>query len=372
MDTDRPTRRLAFLLPDLTGGGAERVALTLIGDFIDRGYQVDLLLMRRSGDLLDVVPPSVRIVDLRAPKVRDVLWPLVRYLRTERPDGLQVMMWPLTVVGVLGHRLARSKARLVLSDHTTLSRHNAHLGRIATRAMRASIRLCYPLADARVIVSERSADDLAALSGLPRSSIEVVYNPVVALPADDAAPPDWGSGARILTVGNLKLEKNHELLIRAFARLAADRPASLVIVGEGDRRAGLEQLARDLDVAERVRLPGYLVNPWGYYRSADLFVLSSDYEGFGLVLVEALRCGLRVVSTDCEAGPREILADGRYGTLVPPGDADALATAMLTALDAPVDAQAQMARAEQVSGSSASDRHLQLMLGAAGAPADRV
>lgn len=348
----------------MRGGGAERVALTLIEEFVAQGHAVDLVLMNRSGELLELLPPSVRVFDLHARKIRDGLWPLVRYLRTERPAGLQVLMWPLTVVGVAAHRLARSKARLVLSDHTTVSRHNAHLGRIATLGMRASIRLCYPLADARVIVSERSADDLAALSGLPRSSIEVIYNPVVALPASDAATVDWGPGARILTVGNLKPEKNQALMIRAFAKFAATRTASLIIVGEGDQRADLEHLARKLDITDRVQFPGYVLNPWGYYRSADLFVLSSDYEGFGLVLVEALRCGLRVVSTDCEAGPREILGDGRYGALTPPGDLDALAAAIGASLDAPLAREAQMARAEAVSGRGASDRHLRLMLDA--------
>jgi glycosyltransferase involved in cell wall biosynthesis len=316
-----------------------------------------------------LLPPGVRIVDLHAPRIRDVLLPLRRYLRRERPDALQISMWPLTVIGILAHRLARSKARVVVSDHIALSRQYA-LGKLASKLMGLSIRLFYPKADARVIVSSQAADDMARLSGIPRDSIETIYNPV-------AAPPDlvepgpeiealWaGPGARILTVGSLKEQKNHALLIRAFARLSRDRPAKLMILGEGELRPVLEALAEAEGVRDLVLMPGFATEPWPFYASADLFVLSSDYEGFGLVLVEAMRSGLKVVSTDCEAGPREILADGEYGRLVPCGDVEALAGALAEALDAPVDRDALAARAEEISGQSASDRYLALMTGSA-------
>jgi glycosyltransferase involved in cell wall biosynthesis len=276
-------------------------------------------------------------------------------------------MWPLTVVGILAHRLARSKAKLVVSDHIALSKQYA-LGRAGSRLMGLSIRLFYPKADARVIVSARAADDMARLSGIARDSIETIYNPVAAPPTlvQPSAEIEsmWGdAGARILTVGSLKEQKNHALLIRAFARLSRQRPARLMILGEGDLRADLETLARAEGVGDRVVMPGFAADPWPFYASADLFVLSSDYEGFGLVLVEAMRSGLKVVSTDCEAGPREILADGRYGLLVPCGDSEALAQAMIEALDAPADRASLAARAEEISGQGAADRYLELMTG---------
>jgi glycosyltransferase involved in cell wall biosynthesis len=112
-----------------------------------------------------------------------------------------------------------------------------------------------------------------------------------------------------------------------------------------------------------VLLPGFAANPWPYYAAADLFVLSSDYEGFPLVLIEALRSGLPIVSTDCESGPREILEGGSYGTLVPVGDAQALARALSEALASQHDPQALRARAEMLSGQSTSDRYLELMSG---------
>jgi glycosyltransferase involved in cell wall biosynthesis len=137
-----------------------------------------------------------------------------------------------------------------------------------------------------------------------------------------------------------------------------------MILGEGALRRELEILAGELGVGGQVLLPGFAADPWPYYASADLFALSSDYEGYPLVLIEALRSGLPVVSTDCESGPREILDGGRYGTLVPVGDEQGLAEALWGGLAGRHDAAALRARAEALSGQSTSDRYLELMLGA--------
>jgi glycosyltransferase involved in cell wall biosynthesis len=358
--------RIAFLLPDLGGGGAERVALTLLEDFAARGHEVDLVVMRRHGELVGEVPPSVRLVDLAAARIRNVVQPLSRYLRERRPDALQVSMWPLTIAAIIARRLARSPARLVVSDHTALSKHYAGNPR-ALRLLKATTRLFYGCADARIVVADAAADDLARLSGLGRDQFEVIYNPVFA--RDAATTPGiealWDAAdGRIINVGNLKVEKNQALLIRAFARVRKARAARLMILGAGGLEAELRQLARSLGVADDVVLPGFAADPWPYYASADLFVLSSDYEGYPLVLIEAMRSGLPVVSTDCETGPRVILDGGRYGRLVLVGDERALADAMLAELDQPTDAARLRERAEQISGKGTADRYLELLLGA--------
>lgn len=360
--------RLAFLLPDLGAGGAERVALRLAGDFIAAGHPVDILLLRREGALLPLVPEGARIVDLGAARIRDALRPLARYLKAERPHALQALMWPLTSLAVVARALAGTETRLVLAEHTTLSRHYGHFGRARRALLRASLRLFYPRAEALVTVSQGSARDLADLSGLPEKRFEVIYNPVRIPEAPRQAKAPGGTPI-ILTVGSLKAEKNHALLIRAFARLAASRSARLVLVGAGPVESELRALAEREGVADRVDFAGFTTDPSPFYAAADLFVLSSDYEGYPLVLIEALGAGLPVVSTDCESGPREILDGGRIGRLVPVGDAAALASAMAETLDSPSDPQALRARAEALSGQSTSDRYLALMLGPAGAQA---
>jgi glycosyltransferase involved in cell wall biosynthesis len=355
-----------MVLPSMGGGGAERVALTLIEGFVARGHEVDLVLAEARGELLALVPPGVRIIDLRAPRLRHAILPLARYLRREKPDVVQVSMWPLTIAGILAKSLARSPARLVVSDHAILSRHYAHSA-VARTVLRWTTRWLYPAADHRVLVSAWAADDLAALSGIDREKLEIVHNPI-SPPASIATNPEverkWGNGApRIITVGALKDEKNHALLLHAFARLGGHPAALLMIVGEGTLRAGLEDLAKELGIADRVRMPGFSADPWPFFASADLFVLSSDHEGFGLVLVEAMHAGLRLVSTDCAGGPRDILDGGSYGRLVPPGDADALAEAMAAALQEPANPERMRARAIEFAGPSQLARYEELLLG---------
>lgn len=358
--------RISILIPDMRGGGAERVAQILIDGFIERGHKVDLVLAQAKGELLPFLPPSVRIFDLKAARFRSALSPLVRYLRAERPDALQVSMWPLTVIGVIAHRLSGSRARLVLSDHGILSRHYAG-SPMAMAGLKATMRLFYPLADARVAVSAGGAEDAARLSNIPGDRFTVIPNPIPAPPGaietSSGIERLWaGNEPRILAVGSLKRAKNHALLIRAFAQLAATRPAKLMILGEGELRRELEELARSLGVGDRVLMPGFAADPWPYYASAGLFVLSSDFEGFGNVLVEAMHAGLPVVSTNCPAGPAEILGHGRYGTLVPCGDADLLASAIAEAIDRKFDASLLKQRAQEFRPERAVESYLRLLL----------
>jgi len=363
---------VSLLLPDLGGGGAERVALTLANAFAARGQRVELLLMRRSGALLPLLRPEVEVVDLAAPKIRAVPPRLARHLRRSRPRALLVFMWPLTVAAVLARTLARTDTRLVLSDHSTLSRQYGSPR--SQRLLRWTVRAFYPRAEVRAIVSEDAADDLARLTGLPRASITVLHNPLalppLPLPRSTRAEQDWrGTGRRILTVGSLKPEKQHDCLLRAFARLPGS--PSLMILGGGDLLASLEALAEELGIADRVAFPGFTADPWPHYASADLFVLSSRFEGLPLVLVEALHAGLPVVSTDCRSGPREILADGAFGALVPPGDEAALAAAMEAALQRPHDPEPGRRRAQLLGGEQPLCRFAEVLrVDARSVPAD--
>lgn len=356
-------RKIAIFLPNLGGGGAERVALSSAADLAAHGHRVDMLLVEAQGDLLPLVPDGVRIVDFKAHRLIASLPALVRYLREERPDTLHAVMWPLTIVAAVAHRLARSNAKLVVSDQNALSQSVP--GGLQRRLLKYTVRLFYPLADARVMCSAVAADDLASLSGIPRDSIEVILNPI-SPPERIASTPEiealWGEteGARLITVGSLKDQKNHALLLSAFAKVS-DRKSKLMILGEGDLRPRLARQAAKLGIAKRVIMPGFAIDPWPYLASADMFVLSSDYEGFPLALAEGMYAGLRIVSTDCVSGPAEMLDRGRFGRLVPCGDADALARAIDEALDEPPRAEELRARADAVAGSAMVRRYTELL-----------
>jgi glycosyltransferase involved in cell wall biosynthesis len=359
--------RFCLLLPDLRGGGAERVCLDLAGEFVAAGYEVDLVLMHRRGELLDLVPDGVRIVDLQARRARDVPLRLKRYLQESRPDCLLANLWPLTSIAVLSRLLARWKGRVIVVEHNTLSRQYAHWGLVHGLLLRASMIASYRFADKIVAVSAGVAKDVAQLAGLGLDQVVVVHNPIVqaravAPVALAMAEAMWCTpkGQRCLTVGSLKDQKNHALLLEAFARLPMPE-ARLMIVGQGQNESRLRALVQELGLEGRVILAGFHADPAPFYASADLFVLSSDHEGFGNVIVEALSFGLPVVSTDCPSGPAEILGQGRWGALVPVGDAPALAGAMAAALSAPVDRDALRARAADFAPEIAARKYLDLL-----------
>ena len=361
-------KRICILLPDLRGGGAERVAVNLANAFIRRGYAVDMVLLSAKGEFLPELLPEVHVVDLKVNRMRWAIFPLVRYLRSARPTAVLACMWPLTVIALWARVLARVHMRLVVAEHTTWSRDELLARPTVEWQIRSSMHRFFPKADGIVAVSEGAADDLARFAGLNRDSISTIYNPVVgealARPTvPPSEPQGWcvGEHRRILAVGTLKSIKDYATLLKAFAILRQRHDARLLILGDGECRSDLEAQARDLGVADSVSMPGFVNDPMPYFRHADLVVLSSTGEGLPTVLIEALAAGAPVVSTDCPSGPREILDDGTYGRLTPVGDAHALAEAMAASLTAQHDRNALMGRAQDFSIDKAAGRYLKLM-----------
>jgi glycosyltransferase involved in cell wall biosynthesis len=362
--------RLSLFVPSMRGGGAERVMLTLASEFARRGHGVDLVLASAEGPYLADVPETVRVVDLGSRRVVASLPALIRYLRRERPEAMLSAMGRVNVVALWARRLAGAKTRLVVSEHNTLSLATQGAASWRQRFMPWLEHLFYPWADGIVAVSSGVAEDLSQIARLPRGEIEVIYNP---FPVDEIARkaeeplehPGFEPGGPpvVLGVGRMMAQKDFPALLRAFARVRSVRPARLLILGEGEDRPRLEALARELGVAGDVLMPGFVENPYSYMRRSSVLVLSSAWEGLPSVLIEALACGCPVVSTDCPSGPREILADGRYGTLVPVGDDGAMAEGILSALDAPAEPGVLRARAAELCKDDVPDRYLKALTG---------
>lgn len=333
------SKRLALYLPSLRGGGAERVMVTLANGFFESGYEVDLVLAKAEGPYLDDVSEGVRVVDLKASRVIASLPGLVRYLRRERPVAMLAAMGHANVVAVVARSLARVPTQVVLSEHNNFSISMKTARSLRERTMLWFMRWAYPHAEGIVAVSCGVADDLAPNLGMPRSSIDVVYNPVVTdelyRRAEKPAEHPWlklGEPPVILSVGRLEPQKDFSTLLNAFAMIRQNHEVRLMILGEGSLRSALEAEVNCLGLGESVQFPGFVGNPYPVMRGSSLFVLSSAWEGFGNVLVEAMACGTPVVSTNCPSGPAEILEDGHWGRLVPVGDAVALAKAMVVTL----------------------------------------
>lgn len=333
---------IAFFLPSLAAGGAERVTLNLAQGIAERGLPVDLVLASAKGPFSDQVPSSVRVVDLRAGRVIRSLLPLSRYLKRERPRALLSQMDHANLVALWAAKLARQATPVVVTVHNTMSQATRHEGRLAASLWPPLLRTFYPWAAAVVAVSRGAANDLARTAGLDRNRVDVVYNPVI-MPTTMAltAPvPDhpWfapGQPPVIVGAGRLTSQKDFPNLIRAFASVRRTRPAHLLILGEGEDRPQLEALVGQMGLTADVSLPGFQENATAYIAASAVFVLSSAWEGLPTVLIEALAIGTPVVSTDCPSGPREILQEGRLGALVPVGDSAALAEAMIRTLDQP-------------------------------------
>ena len=205
---------------------------------------------------------------------------------------------------------------------------------------------------------------------MKKSRIQVIYNPVVTeylkSKCDTPTNHRWvdSDGYRVVVaIGKLIKRKDFSNLLTAFARLQSSHGARLIVLGEGRQRNRLLALARRLRIEKYVDLPGFVENPYPYLARADLFVLSSKNEALPTALIEALACGCPVVSTDCAYGPREILNDGEFGTLVPVGDPIALGDAMDEALRAPRRSEVLRERAAIFGADRAVDRYEELLVG---------
>lgn len=327
--------RIALFTVSLEVGGAERVLVTLANGFVRRGHTVQVVLMKPEGELRKELSPLVQVVDLHSYRAWRTVLPLARYLRCERPDALLSTLSQPNLVAILAKQLAHTSTRIVVREASTPTVEHGTARALKDRVVPALISKMYRRADAVVAVSRGVQADLLHLTRLPPQRVQLIYNPAISermreLSEEPIDHPWFVQGAPpvVLAVGRLVAIKGYDVLIRAFAQVRQQAEARLLILGEGDQRAELERLTRELGVADRVQMPGYEPNPFKYMRRAAVFVLSSRYEGLPNALIQAMACGRPVVATDCPSGPREILADGKYGLLVPVGDVDALADAI--------------------------------------------
>lgn len=367
-DAAPPRGRIALVFSSLRAGGIERARLALAEGFLARGLAVDLVVLDGAGELRPLVPAGAGVIDLGSRHARRSLPPLVRYLRRARPTAVLSSQTHVNVVAIAARALAGVPARLIVSEHIALDVATEYATRRRERWFPRLARLSYHRADGIVAVSHGAADRFAQATGLSRERVTVIYNPIVtpALAADAGRPvthPWFGERDRpvFLAAGRLVPQKDHRTLIDAFATLRARMPCRLVILGEGPERPALEALIRLRGIEDDVALPGFTLHPAAFMARADVFVLSSRWEGLANVLVEAMACGTPVVSTDCPSGPAELLDGGGLGSIVPVGDAAALAAAMEHAFQHPLAADVLRRRASEFSLDRSVDAYLAVL-----------
>ncbi len=357
---------IAFFLPNLYGGGAERVAVNLLEAMSVPDISLDLVLADAEGPLLKQIPNHVRLVNLASGRVLKAIPALSRYIKENKPLALVSHISHANVVAILARELAGTRTKLILVEHNTLTSTKSKLWR--SQFVPLFMKWLYPRADVVVGVSEGVAEDIKSQLGLDREKVNTIYNPVVNdklfLKAKSSLNHPWfekNSPPVFLAVGRLTEQKDFSTLIKAFALVRKRRLARLIILGEGEARAELEELIKILGINEDVSLPGFTDNPYAYMYNSNAFILSSRWEGLPTVLIEAMACGCPVVATDCPSGPKEILEAGKYGELVSIGDVTALSEAMLNVLDNPINSEILAERTQDFSFDKAVSKYLKLL-----------
>lgn len=311
----------------------------MIPELCRRGFLVDLLRVEKHGPYLDYASDHLNFVHLGRRHTMTCLGPLVEYLKMARPDVLFSDKDKANRVALLARAIAKSETKVVVRSGTIMSINLKNRSFIENVLHRLSMRYLYPKANAVIVPSKYARDDLSTLCPLAPEEIDVIPFPIV----DDSLcklskqplAHRWFVNKNtpvIVSVGELCGRKDHSTLIQAFSEVRKLQPCKLIIIGRGELDDKLQKMIDDYELREDIELVGFQANPYNYMARADLFVHTARFEGLGMVLVEALYLNTPVIATDCHGGPREILGDGAYGTLVPVADPKALAESILCAL----------------------------------------
>ena len=367
-----PRPRLAVLCAFSGDGGVERMVTNLCAEFAQY-VDVDLLALKISGGHARRIPPDVNLVALKSGHAWTSVREVAAYLRDQRPDAM------LVAKDRAGRAAVKARARAGLDDMPLFIRLGTNLSAALERKDALSrwlrvtpMRRLYPSATGVIAVSEGVRQDTVKVTGLPAARVHVIRNPVItprlAEQAAEAAPHLWLTEPRampvILGMGRLTRQKGFDTLLRAFASMRPQCASRLIILGDAPHavdRERLQQVIDELGIGEHVLLPGFQVNPYAWLARADLFVLSSAWEGSPNALTEALALGIPSLSTDCPSGPFEILDGGTFGPLVPVGDHRAMADAMLSTLRAPLPAARLREAVAEYRADLSAQRYLRLM-----------
>jgi len=340
--------KIAFFLPNLEGGGAERNVVNLLNNLNKEKYDLSIVLGKKEGAFIGEIPEYVSLVNfgLKSSYSLVLFLKLIKYFRQEKANIFVSAFPRFNIISLLARIFSGSKIKIIITEHTTFS-FLPLTAKVISHKLFARfplpvlIKSIYPKADAIICVSKGVAIDLCKFIHC-LDKIRVVYNPITNQKIKDLAEEEinhpWFFDSQIpiiLAIGRLAKTKDYPNLIGAFKKILDKMPANLVILGEGSEREKLEKLAYKLGLSNNIAFLGFQSNIYKYIKRASVFVLSSLQEGFGNVIIEAMACGTPVVSTDCLSGPREIIEHGKNGILVPVADKEILAMAIINVLNSP-------------------------------------
>ena len=323
-------KEISIFVYDLNLGGTEKVMVNLANYLASNGFQVTILMVASNRYLEKELSSNIQIVSFSKQRIIESFIPLLKYIKKNKINTFIANVWPLTVLTIAAGIFIRGfNKKVLLVEHCHLGREFSAFSSMFKFLQKISIMFLYRKSFKVIAVSEGVGSDLVDSKNVPAASVNVIQNPVAIEhnlnSTESTIISQWVAfrGAKLISVGNLKVQKNYPYLLRILAHLkSCNFHFKQLIVGEGPERKRLEELIVALDLTEEVILAGTRDSPIEHIKKADLFILSSRFEGFGLVIVEALAAGTTVVSTDCESGPAEILKDGKLGYLAPIDDVE--------------------------------------------------
>lgn len=324
--------KVILLLPSFRGGGAERIFIDLAGEFLARGYDAELVVLSDQGEYASELPEALPVKILGTNRASQSILKLAKLFRDERPKVIISAITHINILAVLAKLIANIRTVMVVTEHNPYAEEKRDLAKHIRLLLYFGSFVTYRLVDNVIAVSEDVRTSLLLSLKLNPKTVSVIHNPINILRVQklSTAPVELDSGLfQIITMGRLVNQKRHDLLIRAFCIVQREfTEATLLILGDGPLKNSLRDLACELGISHNVKFLGFQRNPFKFLARSRVFALSSDFEGFGNVIVEALALGVPVISTDCPGGPREILKGSEYGNLVPLGNIAALASAL--------------------------------------------
>lgn len=330
--------KILFILDVFEFGGAQRVLLNILR-FLNRSRFTPILtLLKGKGNYMKMLPQDVTVYNLNLKRARFGVFDLVRILKITRPHIVFSTVNYIDEVVNVALRVYTGSYKLILRSPNFPSQ-NIYKYPVYTRLIS---RWSYNRADMIVASTKAMKLDLLHIFDLPLEKVKLVHNPVdlqlisslSKKSIEEKLYTEWNDYIPvIISMGRLTEQKGFSYLIRAFKMVQNELPSKLVIIGDGTEKKYLKNLTESLGITEDVIFLGLQSNPYKYLINSDLFVLSSLWEGFPNSLVEAMACGIPVISTDCPSGPSEIITPGIDGLLVPPGNPEAMAFAISKVLN---------------------------------------
>lgn len=332
--TKNKKAKVSFLIPTLEGGGAERVFLTLANGLAERGFIVNLVVLDARGPYLSEVSSKVNLIMLHC-KIRQGFFKLAQHIKVYKPDFLVSALEHTNILAIVVGKLFKLNTKIIISER--VFKHKLAYKSISHFIFfRIFSKLTYPLSDHIIAVSKDLKDIILKNYKIKPEKVSVLYNPISGFQkkyTNDNKKLLIDYKPYILAAGRLTHQKGFLNLVHAFSEISNVIKHNLIIIGEGEDRDKIETEIKLKNLEGRVILPGFIENIYSIMSNAELFVLSSFYEGFPNVLIQAMYAGLPIVATNCPTGPSEILENGKWGELVEISDTSALASGILRVLN---------------------------------------